>query len=147
MPRKHILTRLVPTLMGLVVAGCSLDKLNPNLEPETGTGNIYTLVGINASTVPVVIVQGQTTLEVKKGALTLAADSTWILSYVVRQTNGGGESHSIQTSRGNYGLRGAVITMRLATDTVTRFSGAYSLTDVSVRDISQPSGDLLIFKR
>lgn len=143
----HISTRLIPTVAALLFAACTLEGLNPNLEPETGTGSVYTLIAINGSTVPVVIVQGQTTLEVKKGALTLATDSTWILSYVVRQTNGGGESNSIQTSRGSFRLSGATIRLSLVGDTAARFSGAYSATDVAVRDLSQPTGDLLTFKR
>src|SRR5512139_234260 len=101
---------------GLALAGC-LDKLSSSLEPETGTGQVYTLITVNDMNLAAVIHQAQSRVEVRKGALTLAADSTWIISYVVHTSAAGSEQTNLATLKGTYTVASAALTLSLAGST------------------------------
>jgi hypothetical protein len=105
------------------------------------------LVSVNGKNVPAQVVQGQTVLEVTKGALTLATDSTYIVSYILRASGGGTDQISTQTTRGTYTVGGTTISMRLQADTAARYRGTYSASDVSITDIGVVNGDQLAFRR
>ncbi len=132
----------------LLLAGCALDGLtSSDPDPETGPGVVYALVRFNGYNVPAQVPQGQTVVEVTKGALTLASDSTWIMSVVLKVSGGGQSQVNIATQRGRYRVTGTTLEMGLQADTTTRLRGTYSTTDVSVQDISVPNGDQLAFRR
>ncbi|MGQ0649610.1 MAG: hypothetical protein ACT4P7_18815 [Gemmatimonadaceae bacterium] len=143
----RFLRRPLAYAASVAVAACALDNMTSALEPETGTGQVYTLVTFNGKNVPAVVLQNQSTLEIQKGALTLSADSSWTLSYVVRLSTGGGDQNSVQTSRGVYSLIGTALKLTFRGDTATRFTGTYSPTDVVLKDASVANGDVLAFRR
>lgn len=137
----------LPIAALVVATACGVGNITAVLEPETGTGDIYRLISFNNKTVPAVVVEGQTTVEIKSGALTLAADSTWIVSFVVRQSAGGSESNNLQTSRGNYSVTNGTLNLRYTGETLTRLSGAYSATEILLRDVTVVSGDQMLFRK
>lgn len=132
---------------GAAVAACKLDGLSTDIEPETGSGTVYALTQVNGINVPAQVAQGQTVLEVTRGALTLAPDSSWIVSYILRARTGGSDQVSTQTSRGRYSITGSTLSMRLSTDTVAKWRGSWSTTAVSITDQAVPNGDVLAFRR
>jgi hypothetical protein len=131
----------------LLSAACSLEPIGDDVEPETGAGAVYSLVSVNGVNVPAQVVQAQTVVEVTRGALTLAVDSSFILSYIVRTRGGSSEQVGTVTSRGRFGLTGAQLQLRVTGDTVVRYRGSYTPTDVSVADVSVPNGDQFAFRR
>lgn len=131
----------------LAVAACSAGELEGVLEPETGEGTVYTLASVNGKGLPAVVVQGSTSLEVQKGALTLAADSSWILSYRVRATGGGSSQTTVNTLRGVYSRSATDLTLRNRELTRTQFTGTWSTTQVALVDASVADGDRLVFGR
>jgi hypothetical protein len=134
-------------LAAVVFLAACLDKLTTSLEPETGSGQVYTLITVNDMSVPAVIYSGQTRIEVRRGALTLAPDSTWIVSYLMHTTTGGSEQSNISTLRGVYSLTNASLTLTLSAGTAAHFTGTYSTTDVSLQDVSVANGLRLLFRR
>ncbi|MBK8250486.1 MAG: hypothetical protein IPK85_24285 [Gemmatimonadetes bacterium] len=133
--------------LALLAAACSLEPLGDDVEPETGPGVVYSLVSVNGASIPAQVVQAQTVVEVTRGALTLATDSTFILSYIVRTRGGSSEQVGTITARGSYGLAGTQLAMRVAGDTAVRYRGSHSASDVAVGDVSVPNGDQFVFRR
>jgi hypothetical protein len=131
----------------LLATACSLDPIGDDVEPETGPGTVYSLVSVNGASIPAQVVQAQSVVEVTRGALTLATDSTFILSYIVRMKAGSSEQVGTITTRGRYGLASAQLQMRVSGDSAVRYRGTYSATDVSVADVSVPNGDQFAFRR
>lgn len=131
----------------LIGAACGLDTLNSVLEPVTGTGQVYTLVSVNGKAIPAVVVEGQSQLEVRKGALTLQADSVWILSYVLRASGAGSDQSNVQSFSGSYSVADTAIQLIQSGDSVAVFTGTYSTTDVSLLNVSVQNGDRWIFHR
>ena len=131
----------------LLATACSLDPIGDDVEPETGPGTVYSLVSVNGSAVPAQVVQAQSVVEVTRGALTLATDSSFILSYIVRARAGSSEQVGTITTRGQFGLAGGQLQMRVVGDTAIRYRGSYTATDVSVADVSVPNGDQFVFRR
>lgn len=138
---------LAVTLALSLLAACSLEPLGDDVEPETGPGTVYQLVSVNGANIPAQVVQAQTIVEVTRGALTLATDSSFILSYIVRTRGGSSEQVGTVTARGRFGVTGTQLRMRVTSDTAVRYSGTYSATDVSVGDVSVPNGDQFVFRR
>lgn len=135
-------------VMALVLAGCALDGISStDPEPEIGPGTVYGLIRVNGLNVPAQVQQGQSVVEVTKGALTLAADSTWILSVVLRASGGSQSQISIGTQRGRYRVSGLGLTMSVQSDTTIRYRGSYGANDISLTDISVPNGDQMAFRR
>ena len=139
--------RLLGLACACTLAACAGKGLKAILEPDTGPGAVYALLTFNGKPTPVEIVSNSTKLEIKKGALTLGTDSTWILSYVVRQSTTGGEQNSVVTTRGLFSLTGTAIRLRLLSDSLTRLSGTYSPTDVTLTDLTAVNGDRLAFHK
>ncbi|MCC6316864.1 MAG: hypothetical protein IT361_04155 [Gemmatimonadaceae bacterium] len=145
--RSAGLARSLLVVFGL--AACKLDDLSSSLEPEVGTGQVYTLVTVNERAIPLTLTENGISFEIQRGALTLAADSSWILSFVVRQAGAGASQRTVSTQRGRY-THPQVNTVRLTpspTDTVARFLGTYSPTAVVLTDQSVPNGDRLGFTK
>lgn len=138
---------LAAPLVFALLAACSLDPIGDDVEPETGPGTVYQLVSVNGAAVPAQVVQAQTVVEVTRGALTLATDSSFILSYIVRTRGGSSEQVGTVTTRGRFGVTGTQLQMRVTSDTALRYTGSYSVTDVSVGDVSVPNGDQFVFRR
>ncbi|MBC7898250.1 MAG: hypothetical protein H7066_22710 [Cytophagaceae bacterium] len=137
-------------MLPLLLSACKLDDLESALEPETGTGQVYSLTTVNDKTVPATLTQGNVTFEIQKGALTLAADSTFILSVVIRQAASGTSQRTVSTQRGKYRQPAqptTAILLSSSTDTLTIFSGTYSSTAVDLADLTVPLGDRLRFIR
>lgn len=128
-----------------LLAACG-ESLKLILEPEVGTGQLYDLTTFNGQTLPATIIQEQTKLEIKKGALTLATDSTWILSYVVKQSNAVGVLNSIETGRGVFTRQNTTLSLRFVGDTAVKYRGTYSPTDVALTDVSSATADRLAFR-
>lgn len=137
-------------LVPLLASACKVGDLEAALEPETGTGQVYGLSAVNDRTVPATVTQGNVTFEIQKGALTLATDSTFILSVVIRQAGGGTSQRTVSTQRGRYRQPAqptTAILLSSSTDTLTIFSGTYSPTAVDLADLTVPQGDRLRFIR
>lgn len=134
-------------LLVLALGACVGDGITVSLEPEVGVGEIYDLSAYNGRPIPVTLTSGSTRLEIRKGALTLAADSTWILSYVTRVTTNTGEANEKPAVGGVYRRAGAALTLRYTGDTSTRFSGTYSAQSVVLTDMNAVARDQLTLTR
>ena len=137
-------------LLPIVVSACKLDDLESSFEPETGTGQVYTLAAINDQNVPVTLSQNNVVFEVQKGALTLAADSSWIISFVIRQSGSGSSQRTVTTQRGKFRQPAQPTTQILLspnTDSTVFFSGTYTPTAVLLQDMLVPQGDRFRFTR
>lgn len=137
-------------LVPVFISACKVGDLESALEPETGSGQVYNLAAVNDKAVPVTLTQGNVTFDIQKGALTLAPDSTFILSVVIRQGGSGTSQRTVSTQRGRYRQPAqptTTILLSLSADTVSIFSGTYSATAVDLSDLSVPQGDRLRFTR
>jgi hypothetical protein len=137
-------------LVAIVVSACKLNDLEASFEPETGPGQVYTLAAINDQSVPVTLSQNNIVFEVQKGALTLATDSTWILSFIIRQQGSGASQRSVSTQRGKFRQPAqptAQILLSASADSAVLFSGTYTPTTVNLTDALVPQGDRFRFTR
>jgi hypothetical protein len=137
-------------LVPMFVSACKLNELNSVLEPETGAGQVYSLAAVNDKAVPVSLTQGNVVFEIQKGALTLATDSTWIISLVIRQQSAGTMQRTVSTQRGAYRQPAqptTTIVLSSSADSTAIFSGTYSTAVVALTDVSVPQGDRLRFTR
>jgi hypothetical protein len=139
--------RISGLIVAATLAACSVGELGQVLEPERGTGLVYELASVNGRALPAVVTEGNSSLEIRKGALTLAADSAWILSYVVRVTSGGAQQTTLNTLRGVYSLAVSALTLKAPDSVATQFTGTFSANSVALTDVTVTNGDLLVFNR
>ena len=113
----------------------------------TGVGTVYALASANDVNLPASFIVDGTTTEVLKGALTLAADSSYIFSIALRTSvNGGQLNKSVSTLRGAFRRNGAALALVLQSD--TSFVGTYTPNLVTLqRGKAQVAGDRFVFAR
>jgi hypothetical protein len=130
-----------------VTAACGVDEIVSTTEPVTGPGTVYALASTNDLTLPATFTQDANAVEVRKGALTLAPDSTFIFSIALRvSANGAQASNSTQTFRGTYRRTGDALALRQDGDTL--FAGSYAPTSVALqRGTAQVAGSRFVFVR
>lgn len=141
-------TRLVVgALMSVAIAACSPDEIISTTEPITGPGTVYALASTNDLSVPATFVVEGTTTEVRKGALTLGTDSTFIFSLALRTSaNGSTPSNGTTTLRGTFTRGGDALTLLAHGDTL--FSGTYAPNTVHLlRAKAQVTGERFVFAR
>jgi len=139
--------RLALAAAAAITAACGVDEIVSTTEPVTGPGTVYALASTNDLTLPATFAQDGNAIQVRKGALTLAPDSTFIFSIAVRvSANGAQASNSTQTFRGSYRRTGDVLTLRQERDTI--FRGTYAPTNVALqRGSAQVAGSRFVFVR
>jgi len=141
-------TRLVAgALMSVAIAACSTDEIISTTEPITGPGTVYALASANDLSVPATFVAEGTTTEVRKGALTLGTDSTFIFSLALRTSaNGSTPSNGTTTLRGTFTRTGDALTLVAHGDTL--FAGTYAPNTVHLlRAKAQVTGERFVFAR
>ncbi|MEP7383072.1 MAG: hypothetical protein ABI910_15385 [Gemmatimonadota bacterium] len=134
------------TLLALVAA-CRISEVVSTSEPLTGPGTVYALASANEITLPATFTQEGGSFEIRKGALTLGTDSTYIFSLAVRSsTNGSQPANSTTTFRGSFTRTGDALTLLQLGDTL--FRGTYAPTNVNLlRQAAQITGDRFTFVR
>lgn len=138
-----------PTLLAAaLVTGCGGPDFTSTTEPVTGPGTVYALATVDNRQLPVVFTDpnNQTQTEVRKGALTLSPDSSFIFSLALRSNAGGIPSTSTNTLRGSFTRSGTELTLVQGSDTL--FNGAYSPNNVALNLVSgQVTGQAFVFIR
>ena len=137
-------------LVPMFVSACKLNELDSVLEPETGAGQVYSLATYNDKVIPATLTQASIVYEIQKGALTLAPDSTWLISLVIRQQGQGTTQRTVATQHGKYRQPAqptTTILLASLTDSTTIFSGTYTSTAVNLSDVSVVNGDRMRFTR
>lgn len=110
----------------MLAAACSSSDLPSATEPLSGSGLVYTLVSVESKALPATVSIGQdANVAVISGKLTLAPDSTWIVSHVIATTTAANSPKSIVTLRGSYSRAGTTLTMKQTVGS-TAFTGTYS---------------------
>jgi hypothetical protein len=130
-----------------LVAACRSSDLVSSTEPITGPGTVYALASANDITLPATFTQEGASFEIRKGALTLGTDSTFIFSLAVRSSvNGSLPATSTTTFRGTFTRDGTTVTLLQMSDTL--FRGTYSPNSVTLlRQAAQIAGDRFAFVR
>lgn len=130
-----------------LVASCRLSESVSPSEPVTGPGTVYALASANEITLPATFTQEGSSFEIRKGALTLGPDSTFIFSLALRSSvNGSQPANSTTTFRGEFTRTGDALTLTQMGDTL--FRGTYAPTAVSLlRQAAQITGDRFSFVR
>ncbi|MFN8666256.1 MAG: hypothetical protein U0164_03540 [Gemmatimonadaceae bacterium] len=146
--RTRELTRALLLVASALATACSgsLDLTAP--EPVTGPGTVYALATTDDLNIPATFTADGKSVEVRKGALTLGTDSTFIVSLVLRSTvNGTQPADGTVTYRGAFHRTGtALVMVQQASDTL--FAGTYSPTTVSLlRGKATLVGDRYTFTR
>lgn len=133
--------------MAVIVGACHLSEVVSPTEPVTGPGVVYALASANDITLPATFTQEGTQVEIRKGALTLGPDSTYIFSLALRSSvNGSQPANTTFTLRGPFNRTGDVLTLLQMGDTL--FSGAYAPTSVTLlRQAAQVTADRFAFVR
>jgi hypothetical protein len=149
-PRRFMARRIVRLALAAALAvstACGVDEIVSTTEPVTGPGTVYALASTNDLTLPATFTQDGNAIEVRKGALTLAPDSTFIFSIALRlSANGAQASNSTQTFRGTFTRTGDVLALRQEGDTL--FLGSYAPTNVGLqRGTAQVAGSRFVFVR
>jgi hypothetical protein len=142
-------TRIPFLLVLLAISGpsaCKLDKDLAGPDLVTGDGLVYNLVDVNAKPTPAVLAPGPPKVEILRGALTLSADSTWIVSLIFRLTGPGSTQVETSTTRGSYTRANTALTLKLASTSATQYSGTWSSTDVQLTDMASTTLDRLGFR-
>ncbi len=133
--------------IALFAGACHLSEVVSSTEPITGPGVVYALASANDITLPATFTQDGTQVEVRKGALTLGTDSTFIFSLALRtSTNGSQPASTTHTLRGSFNRTGDVLAFLQMGDTL--FKGTYAPTSVTMlRQAAQVTGDRFAFVR
>lgn len=137
---------LFALLATATVSACKLGDDLAGPDVVTGEGLVYNLIDVNAKPTPAVLVQGPPKVEVIRGALTLSADSTWIVSLIFRLTGPGSTQVETSTTRGSYTRTNTALTLRLASTSATQYAGTWSSTDVLLTDMASTTSDRLGFR-
>lgn len=112
-------------LLLTMAAACSSDIGVSTTEPVTGPGTVYALASANDINLPATFTSDGMNVEIRKGALTLGADSSFIFSIAIRtSTNGSTPSSGTTTLRGPFHRSGTTIVLVQQADTL--FQGTYS---------------------
>ena len=131
--------------LGAVAACGSTTEIPSTTEPVTGPGTVYALASVNGIALPVVFTTDTTQIEVRKGALTLSPDSTWILSLATRTTRAGGTNNGTSTYRGPYTRDGSTLQLKL--NGAVAYSGSYSPNNVAVSAGGSAASERYVFVR
>ena len=128
--RQFMRLLVLPAAALLAACGSSLDLTPP--EPQTGPGTVYALATTDNLNIPATFLSDGKTVEVRKGALTLGTDSTYIFSLVLRSSvNGTQPVDGTVTFRGPFHRSGTALALvQQGTDTL--FAGSYSPNSVSL---------------
>lgn len=135
------------TLAAATLAACSTDEIVSTTEPTIGPGTVYVLASANDITLPVTFVAEGTSTEIRKGALTLGPDSTFIFSLALRSSqNGATPSNGTTTMRGTLKRSGDALALVAQGDTL--FAGTYAPNTVHLlRAKAQVVADRFVFAR
>jgi len=119
-------------LVGAALAGACRESIGiSTTEPEVGPGTVYALVSANELPLPASFTNEGRTVQLRKGALTLGTDSTFIFSYAQRTAvTNGLPSEGVVTVRGQYRRNGTVLALLQQADTV--FTGTFAATTVNL---------------
>lgn len=145
MPRTRDSIVAAIAVAGLL-SSCRLGDKLAGPDVETGQGLVYDLTEVNTKPTPAVLAQGPPKVEVLRGALTLATDSTWIVSLIFRLSGPGSVQTETSTVRGNYTRVNTALTLKLATTGATHYSGTWSSTNVLLTDMNSTSSDRFAFR-
>lgn len=129
------------------LAACSTDEIISTTEPITGPGTVYVLASANELNLPATFVAEGTSTEIRKGALTLGPDSTFIFSLALRTSqNGSTPSSGTTTMRGILQRSGDALALVAQGDTL--FAGTYAPNTVHLlRGKAQVVADRFVFAR
>ncbi len=136
----------VPALVLAPACNGSLDVAP--VEPITGPGTVYALATTDDINIPATFTADGKSVEVRKGALTLGTDSTFILSLVLRTSvNGTQPASGTVTFRGAFHRTGTALAMVQQTSD-TLFAGTYAPSTISLlRGKATLVGDRYMFSR
>lgn len=152
--RSGATSRATPTaaralllLCSAVALACGSDVPISTTEPEAGPGTVYALASANDVSLPAVFTKGGETVEVRKGALTLGTDSTFIFSLALRTSRNGAQASSGTTTlRGQLKRTGTALALLQQGDTL--FAGTYTPNAVNlVVGKAQVTGERFVFVR
>lgn len=129
------------------LAACSTEEIVSTTEPVTGPGTVYALASANDLSIPATFVSDGSTTEIRKGALTLGTDSTFIFSIAVRTSvNGSPLANGTTTMRGTLQRTGDALALVAQGDTL--FAGTYAPNAVHLqRGKAQVAADRYVFAR
>lgn len=125
--RAAALVLLVTAVSGACREGAGISTT----EPEVGPGTVYALASANEITLPASFTAEGRTVVLRKGALTLGNDSTFIFSYAHRTAvNNGLPSDGTVSVRGQFRRNGTALALLQQSDTM--FTRTYAATTVSL---------------
>lgn len=137
-------------LVPLLLSACQLNDFQSDIAPETMEGTVYGLSQVNSKTLPVTVTDGNLTYQIQQGALTLA-DTTWMISLVLRQAANGSSQRTVTSQVGAYRKPippATAFKLTTGADTATAiFSGTYSTTNVDITDQTALEGLRFLFLR
>ena len=113
----------------------------------TGPGTVYTLASANDISIPATFTVDGTNVEIRKGALTLGTDSSYIFSIAIRSSvNGSTPSNGTTTLRGPFHRNGTTLVLVQQSDTM--FVGTYTPNNISLlRGAAVVTGNRFVFSR
>lgn len=115
-----------------VAGGCSEGLGISTSEPVTGPGTVYAMASANEVTLPATFTIEAETIELRRGALTLGDDSTFIFSYAQRSgLTGSRLTDGTVTVRGQLKRSGTTLVLLQQQDTA--FTGTYAATTVNLQ--------------
>ncbi len=143
--RARAVAYLAPVL--LAIGACASDEIVSTTEPVTGPGTVYALASANDISLPATFVVDGASTEIRKGALTLGTDSTFIFSLAMRTSvNGSTPANATITMRGTLKRTGDALALTRQTDTL--FVGMYAPNTVHLLVAkAQVAGDRFVFAR
>ena len=147
LPWPRVRGRVGALLAVASLAACATDEIVSTTEPVTGPGTVYALASANDLSIPATFVTEGTTTEIRKGALTLGTDSTFIFSIAVRTSvNGSTPANGTTTMRGTLQRTGDALALVAHGDTL--FAGTYAPNTVHLlRGKAQVAADRYVFAR
>lgn len=145
--RRGVRALVGAALVTGALAACSTDEIISTTEPTTGPGTVYALASANDLNLPATFVAEGTSTEIRKGALTLGPDSTFIFSLALRTSqNGATPTNGTTTMRGTLQRSGDALALVSQGDTL--FAGTYSPNTVHLlRAKAQVVADRFVFAR
>lgn len=130
-PRGGVAATTFALLLVLGAGACRESLGVSTTEPETGPGTVYAMVSANDIPMPASLTAEGRTVQLRKGALTIGNDSTFIFSYAHRTAATNGlPSEGTVTVRGAIRRDGASLALLQQADTM--FTGTYAATTVSL---------------
>jgi hypothetical protein len=130
-PRRSPVLAALSAMVVVLFAACSEGIGISTTEPEVGPGTVYALVSANEIALPASLAAEGRTVQLRKGALTIGHDSTFIFSYAQRTAvTNGLPSEGTVTVRGQLRRNGTALVLLQQGDTA--FTGTYAATTVSL---------------